>query len=224
MLSTGLLLHKDPYLIIWMQQLQWWRTQWHQVLPFPWPPGQKPRTSLCPHNCQRQVRWGPLWWAPGLAWYHVLWCPLFPPAWTPPVWCAGSWSAWHTRKPPTVPAGGPGRRGSHSSWVVGVLVKVNWWNRALEALVAASGTHLVHRDLLFRKGPEGPKAAFSRAWMSAGRTQEKRRWDSVGNKPCLGGMAGGPYITLWELAYPVYSYVGRLHSLLVSPLVLNESL
>ena len=176
MLSTDLPLHGDPYLIIWMQRLQWWRTQWHQVLPFPWPPGQIPRTCQCPHSCQHQVRWGPRWWAPGLAWCHVLWWPLFPPAWTPLVWCAGSWSAWHTRLPPIAPAGGPGRPGSHSSWVVGLLVKVNWWKRAMEALVGASGAHRVHRDLPFRRGPEGPKAAFSWAWISAGKTQA-RRWD-----------------------------------------------
>ena len=35
------------------------------------------------------------------------------------------------------------------------------------ALVDASGTHLVSKDLLFRKGPEGPKAAFFWAWMPA---------------------------------------------------------
>lgn len=179
-LSIGLSLYWGTYLIIWTQQLQWWRTRWPQVLPFPWPPDQTPRTSLCPRSCQRQVRWGPWWWAPWLAWCHGLWWPQFPPAWTPLVWCAGSWSAWHTRPPPTAPAGGPGRQGSHSSCVRGVTVKVNWRKRAMEALVDASGTHLVNGDLLFRKGPEGPKAIFSWAWMSAGKTQEGRRWDQAG--------------------------------------------
>lgn len=128
-LSTGLPLYWDTYLIIWMPRLQWWRTRWHQVLPFPWPPDQTPRTSPCPRSCRRQVRWGPWWWAPGLAWCHGPWWPLFPPAWTPLVWCARFWSAWRTRQPPTAPAGGPGRQGSHSFCVIGVTAKVNWWKR-----------------------------------------------------------------------------------------------